>query len=93
VKLELTTLLLALSLGLGACKQKESEPSAPLSTTTAVATPSMVGSAALAAPDAGGDADALPTEEDFEDEVNQTITSKNLDAELDKLEREIGSNP
>jgi hypothetical protein len=93
VKLELTTLLIALSLSLGGCKQKDAEPSAPLSTATAVATPLTVGSAALAAPDAGGDADSLPTEEDFEDEVNQTITSKNLDAELDKLEREIGSNP
>ncbi|HEY8945671.1 MAG TPA: hypothetical protein VIM73_15485 [Polyangiaceae bacterium] len=33
--------------------------------------------------------DELPTEEDFELEATRGITSKNLEAELDQLEREL----
>jgi hypothetical protein len=32
----------------------------------------------------------IPTEEDFEEEAEREITAENLEAELDKLEREIG---
>jgi hypothetical protein len=32
----------------------------------------------------------VPTEEDFEEEAEREITADNLEAELDKLEREIG---
>jgi hypothetical protein len=31
----------------------------------------------------------VPTEEDFEEEASQQITSKNLEDELDKLEKEL----
>ena len=36
--------------------------------------------------------DGIPTEEDFEQEAQETITAENLEAELDKLEAEIKAN-
>lgn len=35
------------------------------------------------------DPSSIPTEQDFEEQVNQSITSKNLEAELDRLEKEL----
>lgn len=43
------------------------------------------------APPAAPELPAPPTEEDFEEEAAQQITSKNLEQELDKLERELKS--
>ena len=34
----------------------------------------------------------IPTEEDFEEEAQETITADNLESELDKLEAEIKTN-
>jgi hypothetical protein len=42
-------------------------------------------------PPAAPELPAPPTEEDFEEEASQQITSKNLEQELDKLERELKS--
>jgi hypothetical protein len=36
--------------------------------------------------------DGIPTEEDFEEEAQETITAENLEAELDRLEAEIKAN-
>ena len=32
----------------------------------------------------------IPTEEDFEDEVAKEVTADNLEAEIDKMDKEIG---
>ena len=72
------------------CEEKK-----PETTSTPSATPSAVVSAApsasaSAAPSAvAAVEDDTPTEEDFEDEADNTITEKNLDEELAKLENEI----
>jgi hypothetical protein len=84
-----TTLLygvVALSFAFAGCKDKEvpkevSEappPSAPPAAPPAPAPPAP-------APEA----DPVPTEADFEEEAAQQITNKNLEEELDKLEREL----
>lgn len=76
-----TALILgALALLLVACEQKTEAPapSAPAKGTGAVAA-------------AGTEtADDLATEEDFEEEAANEITADNLEAELDRLEKEIG---
>lgn len=76
-----TALILgALALLVVACEQKTEPPasSAPAKGTGAVAV-------------AGTEvADDLATEEDFEEEAAKEITADNLDAEVDKLEKEIG---
>ncbi len=68
-----------------ACKK---EPPPPASETPSAAVPEapppVASVAALPA-----QIPVAPTEEDFEDEATQSITSKNLDQELDKLEKEI----
>jgi hypothetical protein len=49
------------------------------------------GSPVAAPPTSGTAAQVdIPTEEDFEEEAEREITADNLEAELDKLEREIG---
>ena len=75
-----------LAFALGACSKKPEEtvpapaqPAAPPAPTAAVS----------AAPTAPADSADIPTEEDFEAEAERRITSKNLEAELDKLEKEI----
>jgi hypothetical protein len=84
-------LLLGLGLCLFGCEKKESPPAA---NTGAVATPTSTPAATSAvAANAGNpdDGEGIPTEEDFEDEAEQKITSQNADAELDKLEKEISN--
>ncbi|MBS2019994.1 MAG: hypothetical protein JST00_44440 [Deltaproteobacteria bacterium] len=82
------------------CDDKKPEgssgtPSASVSASAAPATASASASAApsasaSAAPAAADDDDkAAEVEEDFEDEASTTITEKNFEAELDKLEKEI----
>lgn len=80
-------LIATLALGLAACAKKaeevapgESTPNAAASVAAAVPSPPP------AAPEATDD---VPTEEDFEAEAERQITSQNLEAELDKLEKEI----
>lgn len=65
-------------------------PTPPVETPTTQVPPP--GSPAAVVADApSSQADSVPTEEDFEEEAEREITAGNLEAELDKLEREIGN--
>jgi len=72
----------ALLLVAGCSKSEPASTSAP--TGTGAATPQTAPSTA-AAPEGEG----IPTEEDYEDEAEQKISAQNVEAELDKLEKEI----
>lgn len=91
--------LILLTAVLAGCKKEEpatTNPMEPPSAPAATVAPSIAAPSAASAnmpSSASAEGDSLPTEEDFEDEVNRTITSKNLDEELDKLEKEIGKSP
>jgi hypothetical protein len=78
----LTAALLTLSV---ACEKSEPPPAADVTppTPAPVATPSAPAAAAAEEPI------DLPTEEDFEEEAEQKVTPKSLEAELDALEKEI----
>ncbi|HWA75130.1 MAG TPA: hypothetical protein VG937_22485 [Polyangiaceae bacterium] len=81
--------LVTLSLMFTGCKDKEapkeaSEAAPQLSVT---APPPAVTPPQAKAPEA----EPVPTEADFEEEAAQQITNKNLEEELDKLERELKS--
>ena len=67
----------AVVLALTGCKKGDAEPP-PLPSTTAAPAP--------AAPTVS----EPPTSEDFEQQAIDTINPQNLEAELDKLEKEIG---
>lgn len=74
-----------------ACEEKPTTaPSTTAPTTTTPATPTTSATTVASAgnPD---DGEGIPTEEDFEDEAEQKITSQNANDELDKLEREISN--
>lgn len=62
----------------------------PKAPTPATGDSQPAGDATAASPDNPGDGDELPTAEDFEEEVSAEITAENLDAELKKLEEELG---
>ncbi len=74
---------LVLSLAL-ACEKSDSSPTPPSTTAPQTETPSTPPAVDTAA------ALEVPTPSDFEDEAEQQITAQNLEAELDKLEKEIG---
>lgn len=75
---------LVMSLGFG-CKDKVTPASeTPPGTTAPAPAPAPV---AVAEPPL--DPSTIPVPEDFEDEAEKSISSKNLNEELDKLEREI----
>jgi hypothetical protein len=77
---------IALSLALvSACESSSPPAPAPESKSPPPPLP------AAAAPPAVADRDAVPTEEDFEDEATSQITSANLEAKLDQLEKEVGA--
>lgn len=76
----------ALALLLIGCDQKTEAPAG--ASTNAKAAGSAAPSGAPAAQAANDD--DLPTEADFEAEAEKEITADNLDAELDKLDKEIG---
>jgi len=67
------------------CEKKPAPEAAASSTPTP---PPAATPAATAATAAVAD-DLLSTEEDFEEEAEREITVKNIEAELDKLEKEI----
>ena len=72
---------------------KKSEPpfpTPPVQTTSTQVPPPGSPTAAQADSASAIQADQVPTEEDFEEEAEREITADNLEAELDKLEREIG---
>jgi len=73
-------------LALVACEQK-ADPAAGSTSAKASTTAAANTTAAAAQP---GAQDDPPTEQDFEDEAEKTITSANVDSELEKLEKEIG---
>lgn len=76
--------------GMVGCEEK---PKAGPTTTAPTTTPATPTASATTVASAGNpsDGEGIPTEEDFEDEAEQKITSQNADDELDKLEREISN--
>jgi hypothetical protein len=75
-----------MTLALTACSKRAEEapaPPAPLPAAPSAPTPAATDTIATDSAD-------IPTEEDFEADAERRITSKNLEAELDKLEQEIG---
>jgi hypothetical protein len=71
---------------LGGCSRSSTD-TAPTPASTA---PSVVTSSpSLAPPPATTDPVAIPTPEDLEEDSAHRITEKNLESELDRLEREI----
>ena len=76
-----------------ACSKQE--PPAPAATTAPSATAPAVSAAPTApsattpAPSASAATAEPPTEEDFENEANDQVSAKTLDAQLDALEKEI----
>ncbi len=76
------TILIAASLLAFGCQKKDKTEGA--GTTSTPATAAAPATSAVASAD-----DAIPTEEDFEDEAEQKVTAQNADDELDKLEKEI----
>jgi hypothetical protein len=84
-------LLCLVSCAAWACKEQE-EPGKATPTATATSTSAPAASATSATgAGASDDGEGIPTEEDFEDEAEQKITSQNAEDELDKLEREISN--
>ncbi len=79
MKLFATILIAASLLAFGCQKKDKTEGTTSTPTTAAAPATSAVASAD----------DAIPTEEDFEDEAEQKVTAQNADDELDKLEKEI----
>lgn len=81
-------LWLCVALVCGACKSHSNDAA----TKPAASASASAVSSARAAPKPPFSLATIPTEEDYEDEAEQQITSQNLDSELDKLEKEL-KNP
>jgi hypothetical protein len=82
--------LFTLALGtLGACDKKET-PAESTEQAPATATPPAPAPVAAAA-EPKVDIDSLPVEEEFEADAEKELTSANLNAKLDELEKEIGA--
>jgi hypothetical protein len=81
-------LIAAMALCLVACEEKKSAP--PSGTAPTGAAPAAAGTMAAAAGTQMAQAEDLPDESDFDEEAEKAITAANLDAEIDKLEKEIG---
>ena len=89
-----------LALALAACDQKPS-PSPEGETTTQAAAPAQAEQPANTMDKAGAEPAAqqaqpensnIPTEADFEEEAEQSITAKNLEQEVTALEKEVASD-
>jgi hypothetical protein len=80
-------LIAAMALCLVACEENKS--ASPSATAPTGAAPAGTG-AATAAAGQMAQADDIPDESDFDEEAEKTITAGNLEAEIDKLEKEIG---
>jgi hypothetical protein len=76
-------LALSLLLIVGCTKKKEETKETAQDETEATASAKAEVEPASAVPG------ALPTEEDFEEEAEKAVTVENMEAELDKLEKEI----
>lgn len=82
-------LIAAMALCLVACEENKSV--SPSGTAPTGAAPAAAGTgAATAAAGQMAQADDLPDESDFDEEAEKAITAGNLEAEIDKLEKEIG---
>jgi hypothetical protein len=87
-RLHWVTLIALAALG---CNRKDESPAPPKPTVEAPTTQVSPPDTPTAAPANTAAAQVeVPTEEDFEDEAEREISADNLEAELDKLEREIG---
>ena len=85
---------LAAGVGCGKEEKKKGDTAAKVEQTAPETPPPDT--AADAAPAAGGDelpemagAQEVPTEEDFEEKATAEVTAANLEAEVDKLEKEL----
>jgi hypothetical protein len=85
------SVVLAALVALG-CDRKSDPPPPPTPNVEAPTTQVPPPGSPVAAPTTSSTAAPVdvPTEEDFEEEAEREITADNLEAELDKLEREIG---
>ena len=83
------SLVLFILVAAGCDKKSDAPPPAPTAV-GAAPTPAAPAPAATPITTATMDGEVVPTEEDFEEEAERGITAENLEAELDKLEREIG---
>jgi hypothetical protein len=73
-----------------ACDKKEPAPADVAEKPTAAAVPAESPPTAAATPPAV-DIDSLPVEEEFEATAEKELTSANLNAKLDELEKEISA--
>jgi hypothetical protein len=71
-------------------KQQEAAPTEAEKPSAAAVTPPAPAPVAEAAPPAV-DVDSLPVEEEFEADAEKELTSANLNAKLDELEKEISA--
>jgi len=89
-----STLIVIVLFGALACGSKKSDQPAaavpPETTSKAVSGPAAAGTPNTTATAPSGEAAAVPTEEDFEAQAEKDLTDKNLEAEVKKLEKEIG---
>lgn len=75
-----------------ACAKKAEEPATEIPVSEVASAPApLVTDVAAAAPEAVIDVESLPVQEQFEQEAEREVDSKNLVAKLDELEKEIGS--
>jgi hypothetical protein len=75
---------------LAACNKQEAAPTEAEKPSAAAATPPAPAPVAAATPPAV-DVDSLPVEEEFEGDAEKELTSANLNAKLDELEKEISA--
>jgi hypothetical protein len=75
---------------LSACEKKAEQQELPVSEVASAPAP-LVTDVAAAAPEVVIDVESLPVQEQFEQEAEREVDSKNLVAKLDELEKEIGS--
>jgi hypothetical protein len=73
-----------------ACAKKPEPQELPVSEVASAPAP-LVTDVAAAAPEVVIDVESLPVQEQFEQEAEREVDSKNLVAKLDELEKEIGS--
>ncbi len=84
--------LLCLVAGLTGCSKKDEKKSSAKSTKSEQESDTTETSAAVKPPQPNIPDEQIPTEEDYEAEVEKQIKAdSNLPAELDKLEKEIGN--
>lgn len=86
-------LLGAVGLLCAGCEEDKPTPP-PAATVTVKAAPTATATATVAAkePNAELDDEDIPVAEDYEEEVSKQITKDNLDAEVDKIEKEMAED-